>query len=113
VTKTKVLRALDLVRAGDVDAALSELSGVDTTRDRTPKRVSDRWFSFERAPAGAHTVPLISMRENTPEALRVAADQIEPALMARQPVELPIHVVNADPAVCEGLRFLEAYALGG
>ncbi|MCC6214674.1 MAG: hypothetical protein IT376_07380 [Polyangiaceae bacterium] len=28
-------------------------------------------------------------------------------------LRVPIHVVNADAAVVEGLRFLEAYALGG
>jgi len=108
----------------------------------TPKRASDRWLSFEPAPEGARKIALAPIRQSTPDALTLARETIEPAILARQPVELdfvsldlctqswlhallyeairlawakrvPIHVVNADPAVREGLRFLEAYALGG
>lgn len=89
-----------------------------------------------------HRVRLESIRENTPEALGLATREIEPAILRRQAVELDfdglelctqswlhallfegirlawakrvaIHAVNADPAVREGLRFLERYALGG
>lgn len=115
---------------------------LDKSRERTPKRASDRWIAFDPAPTTAHRVSLDHIKESTPDALVVATHNIEPALLRRQPVELdfanidlctqswlhallyesirlawarrvPIHVVNADPAVREGLRFLEAYALGG
>lgn len=115
---------------------------LEKARERTPKRVSDRWISFGPAPEDAHRLGLFSMRESTPDALALATREIEPAIVARRPVELdfrdielctqswlhallyesirlawarrvPIHVVNAAPAVREGLRFLEAYALGG
>ncbi|MDB5212104.1 MAG: hypothetical protein JWO86_31 [Myxococcaceae bacterium] len=115
---------------------------LEKSRARTPKRVSDRWISFEPGPDGARRLSLRTIKESTPDALVTAARDIEPAIVARQAVELdfhgidlctqswlhallyesirlawarrvPIHVVNADPAVREGLRFLEAYALGG
>lgn len=110
--------------------------------ERTPKRVADRWLAFEAAPADAERVPLLAARENTVIAGEVGRLQIRPALLQQRAVELdfagidlctqswlhallfepvrlawalrvPIHIVNADPAVREGLRFLEAYALGG
>lgn len=111
--------------------------------ERTPKRAADRWLSFSpAAEAAAERVGLWPLRENTPEAIAVAKAKIRPALLDGRPVELDfdrldlctqswlhallfepirlawamrvsIHIVNADPAVCEGLRFLEAYALGG
>jgi signal transduction histidine kinase len=115
---------------------------LDKSRDRTPKRAADRWLTFGGAPDSARRIILWPIRENTPEALSLAAGQIDPSLVAREPVVLdfagielctqswlhallyesvrlawarrvPIHIVNADPAVQEGLRFLEAYALGG
>jgi anti-sigma regulatory factor (Ser/Thr protein kinase) len=115
---------------------------LEKTRERTPKRASDRWITFEAAPAGSHRVLLEGIKESTPDALIIASRDIEPAILRRQPVELdfagidlctqswlhallyesirlawarrvPIHVVNSDLAVTEGLRFLEAYALGG
>ncbi|MEP7122122.1 MAG: hypothetical protein ABJE95_14480, partial [Byssovorax sp.] len=36
----------------------------------------------------------------------------EPVRLARA-MRVPIHIANADPAVREGVQFLEAYALGG
>jgi anti-sigma regulatory factor (Ser/Thr protein kinase) len=112
------------------------------SEERTPKRVSDRWLAFEAPPPGAEIVSLLAIRENTVEAMAVARSQIEPAVLQDRPVALdfagldlctqswlhallyqgvrlawakrvPIHIVNADPAVVEGLRFLERYALGG
>ncbi|HEU4411788.1 MAG TPA: hypothetical protein VFS43_41490 [Polyangiaceae bacterium] len=112
-------------------------------RERTPKRAADHWLSFTPAPEpSAERVALWAVRENTPEASELSRAKIRPALLDGRPVELdfarldlctqswlhallfepirlawamrvPIHVVNADPAVREGLRFLEAYALGG
>jgi hypothetical protein len=112
-------------------------------RERTPKRAADRWLSFApAAEQPAERIALWPLRENTPEASELSRARIRPALLTGRPVELdfarldlctqswlhallfepirlawamrvPIHVVNADPAVCEGLRFLEAYALGG
>jgi hypothetical protein len=98
-------------------------------------------FTAAAAPS-TERVALWPLRENTPEATETARAKIRPALLDGRPVELdfaridlcaqswlhallfepmrlawamrvPIHVVNADPAVREGLRFLEAYALGG
>lgn len=115
---------------------------LDKSRERTPKRASGKWLTFSGAPAGTQHVALEGIRESTPDALVVAGRDIEPSLLRREPVELdfanidlctqswlhallyesirlawarrvPIYVVNADPAVQEGLRFLEAYALGG
>lgn len=111
-------------------------------QERAPKRVSSRWLSFSSAAAPALRVALADARENTLAAAELAATTIRPALLRNEPVELdfgglelctqswlhallfepiriawalriPIHVVNVDPAVREGLRFLEAYALGG
>jgi hypothetical protein len=112
-------------------------------RERTPKRTADRWLRFSPSPdLAAERVELWPLRENTPEATEVARAKIRPALLDGRPVELdfarldlctqswlhallfepvrlawamrvPLYIVNADPAVYEGLRFLEAYALGG
>jgi anti-sigma regulatory factor (Ser/Thr protein kinase) len=110
--------------------------------ERTPKRAADRWLSFDPAPRGAERIVLLDAHENTVAASEIARERIRPALLQRQPIELdfegldlctqswlhallfepvrlawalrvPIHIVHADPAVREGLRFLEAYALGG
>lgn len=112
-------------------------------RERTPKRVADRWLNFTpAAEPSAERIDLWPLRENTPEVSELSRTRIRPSLLDGRPVELnfaridlctqswlhallfepirlawamrvPIHVVNADPAVREGLRFLEAYALGG
>lgn len=110
--------------------------------ERTPKRAFGRWLSFEAVPGEAERAALFEQRENTPAAMELSRTRLAPAIVARRPVELdfarielctqswlhallfepirlawalrvPIHIVNADPAVREGLRFLEAYALGG
>ena len=109
---------------------------------RTPKRVVHRWLRFEPATNGPLRLPLCALRENTVAAADLAVSTISPAVLAKKTVELdfagmdlctqswlhallfesirlawalrvPIHVINADPAVREGLRFLEAYSLGG
>lgn len=101
-----------------------------------------RWISFDVAPASAERIRLDEARENTPVAAEIGRERIRPALLRGHAVELdfegldlctqswlhallfepvrlawalrvPIHIVHADPAVSEGLRFLEAYALGG
>jgi hypothetical protein len=100
------------------------------------------WLTFTPAPESAEQVILAPARENTPAAAELARARIRPALLEGRAIELdfadldlcaqswlhallfeavrlawamrvPIHIVNADPAVCEGVRFLEAYALGG
>jgi signal transduction histidine kinase len=114
---------------------------LERTQERAPKRKSARWITFAAGPPEARRIALESIRENTPEALKLSVKQLEPAIVARQPIELdfqrielctqswlhallyesirlawarrvPIHVLNAPPAVQEGLRFLESYALG-
>jgi len=111
-------------------------------QERTPKRSTGRWFTFGSAPDGATRVPVAAAEEDTLAAARISADGIVPRLLKKEVVELdfdgldlctqswlhallyeavrlawalrvPIHVVGAQPAVQEGLRFLEAYALGG
>lgn len=115
---------------------------LEKARERTPRRVADRWLTFAPAPESAERVLLAPVRENTPAASELARAQIRPALLEGRAIELdftdvdlctqswlhallfepvrlawamrvPIHIVNADPAVREGVRFLEAYALGG
>jgi anti-sigma regulatory factor (Ser/Thr protein kinase) len=115
---------------------------LQTAKERTPKRAASNWLIFEPAPGAALRLPVVGLRENTVEAARTAGEAISPAILKRTTVELsfagldlctqswlhallyepvrlawamrvPIHVVDADPAVREGLRFLEAYALGG
>lgn len=110
--------------------------------ERTPKRAYGRWLSFDAARGEAERVAVFDQREDTPAAMELSRSRLAPAIVARRPIELdfarielctqswlhallfepvrlawalrvPIHVVNADPAVREGLRFLEAYALGG
>lgn len=110
--------------------------------ERTPKRAASRWLSFEGAVGEAEPVPLFEIREDTLAALELSRTRLAPSIVARRAVELdfsrielctqswlhallfepirlawalrvPIHAKNADPAVREGLRFLEAYALGG
>lgn len=111
-------------------------------RERTPRRAADRWLTFSPAGESAERILLADVRENTPLAAELARTRIRPALLGGRTVELdfagldlctqswlhallfepvrlawamriPIYIVNADPAVSEGLRFLEAYALGG
>ena len=124
----------------DYDALMKSI--LDKARERTPKRATDRWISFEAGPSDVQRIALAAVMESTPDALAVAAKEIKPTIVAGRPVELDfdgidlctqswlhallyesirlawalkvkIHVVNAAPAVREGLRFLEAYALGG
>lgn len=111
-------------------------------QERAPKRASQRWLTFAPAPPEAVRVPVFDAEEDTLKAAAISADSIGPSIIKRTPVELdftglslctqswlhallfepvrlawalrvPIHVVGAEPAVQEGLRFLEAYALGG
>lgn len=106
------------------------------------KTTPDRWLSIDPAPAGAECIGLYEARGNTLVAGEIGRRKIRPALLQGKPIELdfegldlctqswlhallfepvrlawalrvPIHIVHADPAVREGLRFLEAYALGG
>ena len=117
-------------------------SVLQKAEERTPKRATDRWLSFSPAEAGAVRIAVESAREETLAAAAIATEQIMPAIVQKRPVELdftgldlctqswlhallyepvrvawalraPIHIVGAQPAVQEGLRFLEAYALGG
>lgn len=110
--------------------------------ERTPKRVTQHWLVFEPAQGDVIRVTLDDANENTLAAAALGKGAIREALVASRPVELdftglelctqswlhallfepirlawalrvPIHVVNAVPAVREGLRFLESYALGG
>ena len=110
--------------------------------ERTPKRAPGRWLKFEPAPEGSERVALSDARENTVLAAEIARTRLRPALVEQRAVELdfgglelctqswlhallfeatrlgwalkvPIYVIHADPAVQEGLRVLEAYALGG
>ncbi|WP_437724299.1 ATP-binding protein [Sorangium sp. So ce861] len=115
---------------------------LNKAKERTPKRASGRWISFSAAPEGAHRVRVFEAREDTLAASRLSVDEIRPRILSNASVELdfdgldlctqswlhallfepvrlawalrvPIHVVGAKPAVQEGLRFLESYALGG
>lgn len=110
--------------------------------ERTPKRASGRWLSFAPGPPGAVQIPVFDAREDTLAASALSVDEIAPRIVRKSAVELdfggmdlctqswlhallfepvrlawalrvPIHVVRARPAVQEGLRFLESYALGG
>jgi hypothetical protein len=110
--------------------------------ERTPKRVTQRWLVFEPAGPEGTRVPLLEANENTLRAASLGSGIIRSTLISGKPVELdfgglelctqswlhallfepirvawalrvPIHAVNTDPAVREGLRFLESYALGG
>ena len=112
------------------------------SEERTPKLVSDQWLSFEAGPGDAEVVSLAPIRENTVEAMAIARSRLEPSILEEKAIVLdfqgldlctqswlhallyqairlawakrvPIHISNADPAVVEGLRFLERYALGG
>lgn len=115
---------------------------LNKARERTPRRAADRWLTFGPAPEKAEIISLMSVRENTPAASELGRTRLRPALtegrtigldfagldlctqswlhaLLFEPVRLawalriPIYIINADPAVREGLRFLEAYALGG
>jgi len=99
-------------------------------------------LTFAPAPESAERIILAPLRENTSAASELMRTRIRPALLEARAIELdfadldlcpqswlhallfeplrlawamrvPIHIVNADPAVREGVRFLEAYALGG
>lgn len=111
-------------------------------RERTPQRAQHRWLAFADPGNGATRVVLSDIKEDTLKAATLARDVIGPSILAKAPVVLdfaglelctqsflhallfepvriawalrvPIHVIHADPAVAEGLRFLESYALGG
>lgn len=110
--------------------------------ERTPKRASGRWLSFLPAPVHSHRIKVFEIKEDTPAASALSLNEIRPRILAKTPVELdfggldlctqswlhallfepvrlawalrvPIYVIGATPAVQEGLRFLESYALGG
>ncbi|MEZ4301674.1 MAG: ATP-binding protein [Polyangiaceae bacterium] len=110
-------------------------------QERTPKRASNRWLSFRPGPPESHRVHVYDAREDTLLAAEICAD-ITARIVKRSAVELdfsglslctqswlhsllfepvrlawalrvPVNIVGAEPAVQEGLRFLEAYALGG
>lgn len=118
------------------------MSILRTAEERTPKRVSSNWLVYESGPPGAIRIVLNPARENTVTAQQISNERVRPAIIERKAVELdftglelctqswlhalmyepvrlawalrvPIHVVGAQPAVREGLRFLETYALGG
>lgn len=127
----------------DAERTYTELisSILRTAELRTPKRQTHRWLVY-RPEQAATVVHLREAREDTLAAARVAETSLRPAILERRAVVLdfdgldlctqswlhallyeavrlawalqtPVHVVNAEPAVVEGLRFLEAYALGG
>jgi len=110
--------------------------------ERTPKRSAGRWLSFAPGPPEAHRIGVFDAREDTLAASALSVNEIGPHILKKTPVELdfggmdlctqswlhallfepvrlawalrvPIHVAGARPAVQEGLRFLESYALGG
>jgi hypothetical protein len=110
--------------------------------ERTPKRAASRWLSFTPGPEGTPRVEVFDARENTLTAASLSQEWIRPHVLNKTPIEIdfggldlctqswlhallfepvrlawalhvPIHVVGAKPAVQEGLRFLESYALGG
>ncbi len=110
--------------------------------ERTPKRASGRWLAFSSGPEGVHRIALRAIAEDTPAATQINVNEIRPRILNKALVELdfegldlctqswlhallfepvrlawalrvPIYVVGAMPAVKEGLRFLESYALGG
>jgi len=111
-------------------------------RERIPQRAVHRWIRFEDAPPGVFPLLVDFKAENTAAAAELAADQLMPRVIKRQPLALdfrnlqvctqsylhallaevvraawafrvPIYVVNARPAVRSGLELLEGYALGG
>jgi hypothetical protein len=110
--------------------------------ERTPKRASSRWLNFAPGPEGAHRIGVFDAREDTLAAAALNLQEIRPRVMNKTPIEIdftglelctqswlhallfepvrlawalhvPIYVVGERPAVREGLRFLESYALGG
>lgn len=110
--------------------------------ERTPQRSSGRWLSFTPGPPSALRIQVLDAREDTLAASALSVNDIGPNILSKTPVELdfggmdlctqswlhallfepvrlawalrvPIHVIGAKPAVQEGLRFLESYALGG
>lgn len=123
-----------------LEAAL--LSTAIPKKEVVPPALSSNWLVYESGPPDAIRIELNPARENTVTAQQISNERVRPAIIERKAVELdftglelctqswlhalmyepvrlawalrvPIHVVGAQPAVREGLRFLETYALGG
>ncbi len=111
-------------------------------KERQPRRVVHRWFTFDPPPPTVRVFLVSYASENTQAAAEFSERELEPRLFRRESVALdfrnidictqsylhallyaalrvawarqaPIYVVHAAPAVRSGLEFLESYALGG
>jgi len=109
---------------------------------RTPKRITQQWLHFGEPPPGTFRSLVAIASEDTTAARAFAVSVLEPRLLRREPVALdfatmrvctqsflhallhevvrlawarkvPIHVVNATPAVRAQLELVESYSLGG
>jgi len=114
----------------------------ERARARTPGRTINRWLRFEAPPAGAHEYLVKISSEDTAVAEEFGRETLSRLLFERTPVTLnflhisvctqsylhsllfaplriawaqqvPIYVVNAEPAVRSSLEYLESYALSG
>ncbi len=114
----------------------------ELARQRTPKRVTDRWLRYESPPEGTHRFMVAIAVEDTTAARAYSENHIEPRLLRREPVALdfanipictqsflhallyealrlawakrvPIYVLGVKATVRSSLDLLESYALGG
>ncbi len=115
----------------------------DRAKERTPQRAVKGWFQFDQAPpTDAQRFVVSVAAEDTVAAESWAQEALQPAVLKGRPIVLnfanvkaatqsylhsllfevvrlawakrvPIHVVNARPAVQSSLELLEQYALGG
>jgi hypothetical protein len=124
----------------DNHALLSRIN--ELARERTPKRVTERWLRYETVPQGVQRIMVAVAAEDTTAAREYANVHLEPRIMRRESVALdfsslsictqsflhallfeplrlawakrvPLYLVNVSPAVRSSLDLLESYALGG
>ena len=114
----------------------------ELARERTPKRVTQRWLRYEPPPEGVQRFLVAIAAEDTTAARQFAEANLESRLMKRESValdfatlsictqsflhallfetlrlawakRLPLYMLNVKPAVRSSLDLLESYALGG
>jgi len=127
--------------AADYDGLIRAIT--NRAKERTPARAVSGWFKYDLPPPpGAQRFVVSVAAEDTVAAEQWSQDALQPAVLKGRPIVLsfanvkaatqsylhsllfevvrlawakrvPIHVINARPAVRSSLELLEQYALGG
>ena len=140
MARVKTAFEMPLGSVADYNAVIATIT--ERAAERTPRRVTHRWLTYDAAPDGVPPLLVHRIAEDTVEAHKAARETLEPRLVKREPVALdfrdvelctqsflhallyeplrlawalqvPVFVTNARPGVRTGLSLVENYALGG